>query len=139
MGGGWWVDGVERNKDKVRVLAWAWSLRILLDAQSELELLPAATIDGRSVLGLRVAQSIAQPLECYFDEETLRLVAIDYDDTRHVFSEWQETADGRPYAARAVGYRFVDRAAGSLSEQPWYQTDILDLVPLAELPPGLTR
>lgn len=139
LGGGWWVDGVERNKDKVRVLAWAWSLRLLLDAQSELELLPSTTLAERSVVGVRVSQSIAAPLDCYFDAETLRLVAIDYDDTRHLFSEWKETADGRPYASRAIGYRFVDRAAGTVSAEPWYQTDILELTPLAELPADLKR
>jgi hypothetical protein len=36
-----------------------------------------------------------------------------------------------------VGYRFVDRAGGKLAEKQWYQTDIIELSPLDELPAEL--
>ena len=31
----WWIGSVKRDKDKVRVLVWAWTLRILSDPKSK--------------------------------------------------------------------------------------------------------
>ena len=31
VSGDWWIGKAKRDKDKVRVLCWAWSLRLLLD------------------------------------------------------------------------------------------------------------
>jgi hypothetical protein len=36
-----------------------------------------------------------------------------------------------------TGYRFADAAAGTLQAKQWYQTDILELKPLSELPAEL--
>lgn len=66
-----------------------------------------------------------------------RLVALDYADTRHVFSDWKITPDGHHYPSHVVGFRFTNRSEGILDEKQWYQSDILELTPLAELPATL--
>lgn len=134
VGGRWWVGNTLRDKDKVRVLCWAWSLRVLLEPKSKIEMLPDATIGDAAVIGLRVSESVAEPIDLWFDAETKRLVAIDYTDTRHVFSELKTTDAGHRYPSHVTGYRFIDRATKTTSDNQWYQTDILSLVPLDSLP-----
>ena len=137
VSGDWWLGKDKRGKDKVRVLCWAWSLRLLLEPTSKVTTLAATTVTDKPTFGLRVSASIEEPIDLLFDKETRRLVAIDYDDTRHIFSEWRTTEAGHHYPSHVVGFRFTNRAAGVLSETQWYQTDILELTPLADLPPEL--
>jgi hypothetical protein len=139
VSGDWWIGKAKRDKDKVRVLCWAWSLRLLLDPQSTIESCHDITVNGKPAFGLRVTESVKAPIELFFDVESKRLVAIDYDDTRHVFSEWKKTTDGHQYPSHVVGFRFTDRDAGALASNQWYQTDILELTPLDELPVELKR
>jgi hypothetical protein len=139
VAGDWWVDGAKRGKDKVRVLCWAWSLRILLDPQSTIQSVPDIQVADRLAFGLRVSGSVKEPVRLYFDKETRRLVAIDYDDTRHLFSEWMQTEQGHQYPSHVVGFRFENRDTGTLKAKQWYQTDILELTPLQELPDELKR
>ena len=139
VGGEVWIGETKRNKDKVRVLCWAWSLRILLEPKSKLAVLPETKVNERSLLGLRVSESIQEPIDLYFDQETKRLAAMDYTDTRHVFSEWKTTSAGFHYPTHVAGYRFTDRSQGLVSEKQWYQTDVLELTPLAEVPANLPR
>ena len=82
VGTAWWVGTTKRSKDKVRVLCWAWSLRILLDKTSKIETIPDVQINNKPVFGLRVTESITEPIDLFFDKETKRLTAIDYTDTR---------------------------------------------------------
>jgi hypothetical protein len=137
VGGDVWLGTTKRGKDKVRVLMWAWSLRLLLDPQSKIEALPETTIAGTAVTGLRVTESIKEPMTLYFDTQKHKLIAIDYTDTRHVFTDWRTTSEGHHYAAHVVGYKFTDLDKGTVSDTQWYQTDILELTPLAELPAEL--
>ena len=58
VSGDWWIGKAKRDKDKVRVLCWAWSLRILLDPQSCIQSCRAITVDGKPAFGLRVTESI---------------------------------------------------------------------------------
>jgi len=132
-----WIGTDKRGKDKVRVLCWAWSLRILLDPKSKVEAIADTTIVGKPAFGLRVSESIKEPIDLFFDKETQRLVAIDYTDTRHIFSEWKTAEAGHHYPSHVVGFRFTNRTAGMLNEKQWYQTDILELTPLKELPAEL--
>ncbi len=108
-GGGWWVGAKKRNKDKVRVLCWAWSLRILLDDKSKIEAIRDIVVDKKPAFGLRVTGSVKEPIDLFFDKELKRLSAIDYTDSRHVFSDWQETKEGHLYPAHVAGFRFADR------------------------------
>jgi hypothetical protein len=137
VSGDWWLGTAKRDKDKVRVLCWAWSLRILLDPKSKLQSAPEITVAGKPAFGVRVTESVKEPIDLYFDRESKRLVAIDYTDTRHLFSDWKKTAEGHSYPSHVAGFRFADRAAGKLQDKQWYQTDILELTPLKELPAEL--
>lgn len=139
VSGDWWIGKAKRDKDKVRVLCWAWSLRLLLDPQSTIESCHDITVNGKPAFGLRVTESVKVPIDLFFDVESKRLVVIDYDDTRHVFSEWKKTTDGHQYPSHVVGFRFTNRDAGTLASSQWYQTDILELTPLDELPVDLKR
>jgi hypothetical protein len=133
----WWVGTEKRNKEKVRLLVWAWTLQILLDPKSKVELIPASVVDGQPAVGLRVTESVKEPIDMFFETESLRLAAIDYQDTRHSFRAWKKTADGRHYSSQVVGFRFANRETRTLQEKQWYQTDILELTPLTELPADL--
>lgn len=137
-GGGWWLAGKPRNKEKVRVLCYAWSLRILLDPQAELSLLDGQDA-GQPVRGLRVRGVVAEPVDLWFDPTTLRLVAIDYIDSRHRFSEWKQTPGGLNYPGHVTGHRFVNREKGTTRDEQWYQTDLLEITPLESLPPEVQR
>ena len=139
VSGDWWIGTAKRDKDKVRVLCWAWSLRLLRDPQSTIQSCHSITVNGKPAFGLRVTESVKTPIDLFFDVESKRLIAIDYDDTRHVFSEWKKTPDGRHYPSHVVGFRFTNRDAGALASNQWYQTDILELTPLDELPIELKR
>ena len=137
VSGNWWVGNNKRDKDKVRVLCWAWSLRILLDPKSKITEIAETTIADKPAFGLRVSEAIKEPIDLWFDNESKRLIAIDYTDTRHLFSEWKKTTAGHEYPSHVAGYRFANRADGTLNKKQWYQTDILELTPLAELPAEL--
>lgn len=139
VGNRWWVGTAPRDKDKVRVLCWAWSLRILLDPKSKVASIDDAQLGDQPAFGLRVTESVKDPIDLYFDKKDQRLLAIEYADTRHVFSEWKKTDEGHAYPSHVVGFRFADRAARKLNEKQWYQTDILDLTPLKELPAELPK
>jgi len=90
VAGDWWIGNAKRDKDKVRVLCWAWSLRILLDTNSEIQLIPDVRVADKPAFGLRVTGSVKEPIDLLFDKESGRLAAIDYDDTRHIFEETGE-------------------------------------------------
>lgn len=139
VGNRWWVGTAPRDKDKVRVLCWAWSLRILLDPKSKVTNLEEIKIGERTAFGLRVTDAVKEPIDLYFDSSDKRLLAIDYTDTRHLFSEWKKTEEGHSYPSHVAGFRFTDRAARTLNEKQWYQTDILELTPLKELPADLPK
>lgn len=139
VSGDWWIGADKRDKDLVRVLCWAWSLRILLDDKSKIQTLPEAKVAGLPAFGLRVTGSVKTPIDLFFDTETSRLAAIDYVDTRHIFSEWKKAAGGHHYPSHVAGHRFVNREAKTVQQKQWYQTDILELTPLTELPADLKR
>jgi len=134
VGGRWWVGVNKRNKDKVRILCWAWSLRILLDEKSKVEVIPNIVVMDRPAFGLRVTGSVQTPIDLFFDNESKRLAAIDYTDTRHVLSNWKKTPQGHEYPAHVTGFRFADSEAKTIQTAQWYQTDILELTPLEEIP-----
>ena len=137
VGGGWWLGANKRNKDKVRVLCWAWSLRVLLDDKSKIEAIPDIVVGKKPAFGLRVTGSVKEPVDLFFDKESNRLTAFDYTDTRHIVGEWKKTKQGHHYPSHVAGFRFVDRKLGTIQKNQWYQTDILELVPLKELPSEL--
>lgn len=127
--GHWYLgkrNRVTEDREPAVMLAWAWSLRVLLDPASKLETLAPA--EGR--VGLRVRGSIEPPMEIRFDAKEHRLVSIDWRKDRHVFSEWKEL-DGLRYPSRVVGHK--------LDGKVWYHTSILELTRLEELPADVRK
>lgn len=137
VGGRWWIGAQKRDKDKVRILCFAWSLRILLDPSAKIAPLGEAKVAEKSALGLRVTDVAKDSVDLWFDKASLRLLAIDYTDTRHVFSDWAATADGHQYPKHVVGYRFADVNAKAVRDKQWYQTDLIEVTPLKDLPAEL--
>lgn len=135
----WWIGGKERGVEPAKLLVHAWSLAVLHDPAAKLELLADAKLGETSCRVLKVSGIAPEPLELYFSAETLRLFAIDWRSDRHLFDAWKTTTGGLAYPSRTIGYKFADRKAKTLAAAPWYQTDILNITPLAELPAGLTR
>jgi hypothetical protein len=129
--GWWWIGKKERAEEPAKDDAWAWTLGMLVDPKSKIEVIPSITDEGRKAYGLRVSQTVTPAMDFYFDEETHLLLRIDWRTDIYRFSDWKEH-DGLNYAAHTVIYK----KAGN---KPWFYHDILDLTRLSELPPGLVK
>ena len=133
----WWTGKNERVKDEAKpdepatFLVWAWTLGILTDPASKLEVLPDVVESDKPVIGLRVSGTVSPPMELYFDKAESRLVRIDWRSDIHRFSDWKEL-DGVTYPAKCVGFK---KSTG----QPWYYSEIIELERLKDLPEGLKR
>jgi hypothetical protein len=130
----WWQGKRERvreEREPAIFLVWAWTLGAITDPASKLERIPDVTEGDRPAAGLRIRETIKPPMDCYFDQETHRLVRIDWRSDIHRFSDFREH-DGATYAAKCVGFK---KSTG----KQWYNTEILELERLAELPEGLAR
>lgn len=133
----WWTGKNERVKDEQKpdepatFLVWAWTLGILTDPASKLEVIPDVVESDRPAAGLRVTGTVSPAMDLYFDKSERRLVRIDWRSDIHRFSDWKEH-DGVMYPAKCVGYK-------KTTGQPWYFSEILELERLSELPEGLKR
>lgn len=133
----WWTGKNERVKDEKKpeepatFLVWAWTLGILADPASKLEVIPEVLESDKPAVGLRVSGTVTPPMELYFDKAESRLVRIDWRSDIHRFSNWKEI-DGTKYPSKCAGYK---KATG----KPWYFSEILELEKLKELPMGLKR
>lgn len=135
--GYWWtgknerVKNAEKPDEPATFLVWAWTLGILTDPASKLELIPDIVDDNKPAFGLRVSGTVNPPIDLYFDKAESRLVRIDWRSDIHRFSDWKEL-DGVKYPAKCAGYK-------KGSEKPWYFSEIVELERLKELPEGLLR
>lgn len=133
----WWTGKNERVKDEKKpdepaiFLVWAWTLGILTDEASKLEVLPDVVESDKPAFGLRVSGTVTPAMDLYFDQGENRLVRIDWRSDIHRFSDWKEH-DGAKYPAKCIGYK---KATG----KPWYYSEIVELERLKELPEGLKR
>jgi hypothetical protein len=133
----WWTGKSERVKNDLvpdepaTFLVWAWTLGMLTDSASKLEVIPDVVESDKPAFGLRVSGTVTPPMDLYFDKTESRLVRIDWRSDIHRFSDWKEQ-DGVKYAAKCVGYK---KATG----KPWYFSEIIELERLKELPEGLKR
>lgn len=127
----WWIGTKDRGEEPAKTLVWAWSLGILVDPKSKIEVLPDVVDADQPLFGLRMSGTVDPPLDMYFDKKSSRLVRIDWRQDIHRFSDWREH-DGVRYPAKCSGYK---KATAKL----WYFTEILELERLKELPPGLSR
>jgi hypothetical protein len=133
----WWTGKNERVKDETKpdepatFLVWAWTLGILTDPASKLELIPDIVESNKAAIGLRVSGKVTPPMDIYFDKTENRIVRIDWRSDIHRFSDWKEV-DGVKYPAKCIGYK-------KNTEKPWYFSEIIELERLNDLPGELKR
>jgi hypothetical protein len=125
----WWMgkkDRVKDEKEPAIFLVHAWTLRALTDPAAGLKLLPDLTDEDKPCFGVQVSGVVEPPMDLYFSTADAHLVRIDWRTDIHRFSEWKEH-DGAKYPSRTIGYK-------KQSGKAWYQSDIVELERLAEVP-----
>jgi len=127
----WWIETNERGQEPAKITAWAWTLGVLNDPNSELELVSDVTDNEKELAGLRVTVSVDPALDMYFDKTTHELVRVDWRNDIYRFSESKEY-DGTKYPSKCAMFR---RNSG----EPWFFHEIVTIERLKELPNGLRR
>ena len=127
----WWIGTKERGTEPAKITTWAWTLGVLNDPKSKLELLPELTDGEKPLTGLRVTESVDPAIDMYFDKSTYELVRVDWRNDIYRFSEWKDF-DGTRYPAKCAMFR---RNSG----EPWFFHEIVTISRLKELPDGLKR
>ncbi len=127
----WWIGTKERAEEPAKYDVWAWTLGVLTDAQSKVEVIPDMTDEGRAAYGLRVSGTVTPAMDLYFDKETSLLCRLDWRGDFYRFSEWKEH-DGVKYASRTIIFK---KAGG----KPWFYHEVTGLERLKELPANLKR
>lgn len=127
----WWIGTKERGAEPAKITTWAWTLGVLIDPKSKLELLPDMTDGDQTLTGLRITQSVDPALDMYFDTSTHELVRVDWRNDIYRFSQWKDF-DGTRYPAKCAMFR---RNSG----EPWFFHEIVAIERLKELPEGLKR
>ncbi len=54
----WWIGKKERGQEPAKITAWAWTLGVLKDTKSKMELIPDVTDNEKELAGLRVTGSV---------------------------------------------------------------------------------
>ena len=127
----WWIGTKERAEEPAKHDVWAWTLGVLTDTQSKVEVIPDMTDEGRAAYGLRVSGTVTPAMDLYFDKETSLLCRLDWRGDFYRFSEWKEH-DGVKYASRTIIFK---KAGG----KPWFYHEVTGLERLKELPAKLKR
>lgn len=127
----WWIGTSERGQEPAKFTTWAWTLGILIDPKSKLELIPDVTDSEQELAGLRVTESVDPALDMYFDKTSHELVRVDWRKDIYRFSDWKEY-DGTKYPSKCAMFR---RDSG----EPWFYHEIVTIERLTELPEGLKR
>jgi len=130
----WYMNKKDRVKDEKEpaiFLVYAWTLRALTDPAAKLKLLPDLTDEEKPCFGLQVSGVCEPAMDLYFAASDARLVRIDWRTDIHRFSEWKEH-DGAKYPSRTIGSK-------KQSGKAWYQSDIVELERLAELPAEIAK
>ncbi|MEQ1839307.1 MAG: hypothetical protein ABL994_02760 [Verrucomicrobiales bacterium] len=131
MPDGWWLKGAERGDEPAKYDVWAWTLGILVDPASKVEIAPDFTDEGVDCFVLKVSGSITPAMTLYFDKQTSLLKRIDWRSDYYRFSDWKEH-DGVKYASRSILFKIKD-------DKPWFFHEITSIERLATLPEGLKR
>lgn len=127
----WWIGKKERGQEPGKVAAWAWTLGVLTDPDSQIEIIADVTESDVPLSGLRVTGTVEPELDMYFDKKTHELVRIDWRRDIYLFSEWKEFG-GTRYPAKSVMLRRQTR-------KPWFHHEIVRVERIDELPTGLSR
>ena len=126
----WWIGKKERAEEPAKDDVRAWSLDLLVDPKSKIEVIPDLADEGKACFGLQVSGSVEPAMKFYFDKETSLLKRLDWRADYYRFSEWKEH-DGLRYAARTVIFKLKD-------DKPWFYHDITAIERLVKRPDGLT-
>jgi len=85
----WYVGKTERvseqNKGGVCNDIWMWTLAPLVDPKTKLEPLPAANVEGKPALGLKVSVSIEPSMNVFFDAASYDLLKIEWKGEQFFF------------------------------------------------------
>jgi hypothetical protein len=127
----WWINKKERGAEPAKDDVRAWSLDLLVDEKSKIEVIPDLTDEGKSCFGLRVSGSVTPAMDFYFDKETSLLHRLDWRGDFYRFSDWKEH-DGLKYASKTIIFKVKDG-------KPWFFHEITKLERLAQLPTGLAK
>ena len=76
----WWINKKERGTEPAKDDVRAWSLDLLVDEKSKIEVIPDLTDEGKTYFGLKVSGSITPAMDFYFDTETVLLKRLDWRD-----------------------------------------------------------
>jgi hypothetical protein len=133
----WWTGKNERVKDEQKpdepaiFLVRAWTLELLTNPASKLEVIPDVVESDKPAFGLRVSGTVSPAMDLYFDKGESRLVRIDWRCDILRFIDLKQH-DGVKYPAKCAGYK-------KATVKPWYFSEIIELERLTELPDGLKR
>ena len=127
----WWINKKERGAEPAKDDVRAWSLDLLIDVKSKIEVIPDLADEGRSCFGLQVSGSVEPAMKFYFDKETNLLHRLDWRSDFYRFSDWKEH-DGLKYASKTVIFKLKDN-------KPWFFHEVTEIERLAQLPEGLVK
>ena len=127
----WWINKKERGSEPAKDDVRAWSLDLLVDPKSKIEVIPDLTEEGKSCFGLQISGSVDPAMKFYFDKETSLLHRLDWRGDFYRFSDWKEH-DGLKFASKTVIFKLKD-------SKPWFFHEVTELERLAQLPEGLAK
>jgi len=127
----WWIKKKERGAEPAKDDVRAWSLDLLVDEKSKIEVIPDLTDEGKACFGLQVSGSVEPAMKFYFDKETNLLHRLDWRGDFYRFSDWKEH-DGLKFASRTIIFKLKDG-------KPWFFHEVTELERLAQLPEGLAK
>ncbi|CAN5826001.1 hypothetical protein BH11VER1_BH11VER1_24400 [soil metagenome] len=127
----WWLGTKDRAEEPAKFDVWAWTLGILTDPKSQIEVIPDIKDEGRTAFGLRVSGTVTPAMDLYFDTESNLLLRLDWRTDFYRFSEWKEH-DGVKFASRTVIFK-------KATSKPWFYHNITEIERLKELPADLQR
>lgn len=127
----WWINKKERGFEPAKDDVRAWSLDLLVDEKSKIEVIPDLTDEGKACFGLRVSGSVTPAMDFYFDKETSLLHRLDWRGDYYRFSDWKEH-DGLKYPSKTIIFKKKD-------DKPWFFHEVTELERLARLPDDLVK
>lgn len=127
----WWINKKERGAEPAKDDVRAWSLDLLVDPKSKIEVIADLTDDGKNCFGIQVSGSVDPAMKFYFDKESGLLHRLDWRSDFYRFSDWKEH-DGLKYASKTIIFKHKDN-------KPWFFHEVLELERLAQLPEGLAK
>lgn len=125
----WWINKKERGVEPAKADVRAWSLDLLVDEKSKMEVIPDLTDEGKACFGLQVSGSVDPAMKLYFDKETALLHRLDWRGDFYRFTDWKEH-DGLKFASKTIIFKLKDN-------KPWFFHEVTEIERLAQLPEGL--